>query len=380
MAIEGPLKELGIHDVFQLLDLSKKTGVLRVTSQLRRNQGAVWLQSGSVIYAEIRSNPHPLGELLVRSGKVAEADLRQARTQQEHGDSRKIGEILISVGAITAGELERQVRFQVEEVIFEMMSWHEGYFSFEEDDQSVPGDASTRIRTEALLMEGARRIDEWSRMERKIPHVGVVPALTAAVAGEEGELDLLPTEWELLAMIDGLRDVRGIAKSLSKSEFDVARTIFGMESAGIVTILARRSSSHPVIIEEDTTDQRIAEAEGALRERDLEGARSVIEMALSDQPHDARLLLTMGRVHLAAERAEDAEETLRRALRLDSSMALGHRLLGDALARQGRLKEASAWWGHWLQLNEETDAEDATTEHVQSAIKAAQTLDAFLKA
>ena len=32
MAIEGPLRELGIHDVFQLLDLSRKTGMLRVTS------------------------------------------------------------------------------------------------------------------------------------------------------------------------------------------------------------------------------------------------------------------------------------------------------------------------------------------------------------
>ena len=31
MAIEGPLRELGIHDVFQLLDLNRKTGVLRVT-------------------------------------------------------------------------------------------------------------------------------------------------------------------------------------------------------------------------------------------------------------------------------------------------------------------------------------------------------------
>ena len=36
MAIEGPLKELNIHDVFQLLDLGRKTGVLCVTSELRQ--------------------------------------------------------------------------------------------------------------------------------------------------------------------------------------------------------------------------------------------------------------------------------------------------------------------------------------------------------
>src|SRR5206468_6659509 len=64
MAIEGALRELGIHDVFQLLDLSRKTGVLRVTSEVRHNAGTIHFEDGTVVYAEIRSNPHPLGSLL----------------------------------------------------------------------------------------------------------------------------------------------------------------------------------------------------------------------------------------------------------------------------------------------------------------------------
>ncbi|HEY7568705.1 MAG TPA: DUF4388 domain-containing protein, partial [Gemmatimonadaceae bacterium] len=82
MAIEGPLRELGIHDVFQLLDLSRKTGRLRVTSLLRDNEGAVYFDSGRVVAALIRSNPHPLGTLLMRAGKVAEGDLARARAMQ----------------------------------------------------------------------------------------------------------------------------------------------------------------------------------------------------------------------------------------------------------------------------------------------------------
>ena len=53
MAIEGPLRELGIHDVFQLLDLSRKTGVLRVSSELRHNAGSVYFHDGAVIFATI---------------------------------------------------------------------------------------------------------------------------------------------------------------------------------------------------------------------------------------------------------------------------------------------------------------------------------------
>ena len=57
MPIEGPLRELGIYDVFQLLDLSRKTGVLRVSSELRDDEGMVYFESGRVVHATIRSRP-----------------------------------------------------------------------------------------------------------------------------------------------------------------------------------------------------------------------------------------------------------------------------------------------------------------------------------
>jgi hypothetical protein len=112
MAIEGPLKELRIHDVFQLLDLSRKTGILRVTSDLRSNEGKVWFEAGAILFAQLRNNPHPLGEMLMRAGKISEADLQRARDMQQQGDKRPIGEILVKIGAITNKELDRQVRFQ----------------------------------------------------------------------------------------------------------------------------------------------------------------------------------------------------------------------------------------------------------------------------
>src|SRR2546428_155746 len=198
MAIEGPLRELGIHDVFQLLDLSRKTGVLRVTSEVRHNAGTIHFEDGTVVYAEIRSNPHPLGSLLLRTGKSAEADLERARDmQQRQGDKRRLGEILVALGAITPRELERQLRFQVEEVIFEVMSWREGYFSFVEGPLlDVPPAATVRIPTEALLMEGARRIDEWSRIESRIPHLGVIAAPAPPPSDGGGELGPLPPQWE----------------------------------------------------------------------------------------------------------------------------------------------------------------------------------------
>src|SRR6266436_238551 len=239
MAIEGPLRELGIHDVFQLLDLSRKTGTLRVTSELRHNEGKIYFDNGVVVSAEIRSNPHPLGALLLRTGKITEADLERARDmQQRQGDKRRLGEILVALGVITKREVERQVRFQIEEVVFEVMSWNEGYFSFAEQVESkVPTELTVRIPVEALLMEGARRIDEWSRIENRIPHVGVVPLLAPPPEGRGGGLDLLPPEWGVLALIDGDRSLRGLATALVRSYPDAAKTLLGLGRACVIGLL-----------------------------------------------------------------------------------------------------------------------------------------------
>ena len=204
MAIEGPLRELGIHDVFQLLDLSRKTGVLRVSSELREDEGLVYFDAGRVVQASIRSKPAPP----------------------------------LDGGSMSRREVERLLRLQVESVVFELMSWQEGFFSFEEQPRErLPRDSRISVSTESLLMEGARRIDEWSRIAEVIPNVDVVPQF-APVEGEQGGtmLDLLPHEWQVLTMIDGERDLRDIAASLGRDEFEIAKIAYGLTTTGVLEV------------------------------------------------------------------------------------------------------------------------------------------------
>jgi tetratricopeptide (TPR) repeat protein len=376
MPIEGPLRELGIHDVFQLLELSRKTGILRVTSDLRHNVGTVYFENGTVVFAEIKSNPHPLGAILLRTGKITESDLERARDmQQRQGDPRRIGQILVSLGAITQRELQRQIRFQIEEVVFELMSWNEGYFSFNEGATSEhSADSTVRIPVEALLMEGARRIDEWSRIEKHIPHVGVVPSFAPAADSPDGALDLLPPEWEVLALVDGQRDVRAIAAAMGRSEFEVAKTLFGLESAGLVAILDPGAAPRPRTTSSDDLAELGARAEDALRAKDVEGARAAAEQAVQQFPHAATAHLLLGRSHLAAARAPEAVEELRRAVRLDPLLAPAYRFLGYALVQNGRFSEALEQWDQWERLAPRVEGEAEMAEEVRRARTAAQVL------
>ena len=252
MAIEGPLRELGIHDVFQLLDLSRKTGTLVVTSALRDNEGVVLFEKGKVISASIRSNPHRLGDLLVRSGRLTDADLARVREAQQAGDARRFGEILVALALVTAREIERQMRLQVEAVVFELMSWSEGHFRFDEGmSEEALRDASTPLSTESLLMEGARRIDEWSRIADRIPSLSVIPDFSPGDADHQALIDLLPQEWKVLSSIDGRADLRAIAAVTATSEFDVARIVYGMLSTGVVLLRQPSKAEAPAPLPRD---------------------------------------------------------------------------------------------------------------------------------
>jgi len=382
MAIEGPLRELGLHDVFQLLDLSRKTGVLRISSQLRSNDGTVYFDHGAVVYAEIRSNPHRLGDVLLRAGKITEADVERARAQQEkEGHRRRLGRILVEVGAVTERELARQVESHIEESVFELMSWREGFFSFAEGAlDGLPSDVAVRIPVEKLLMEGARRIDEWSRIEVHLPHLGVVPAL-AESGSSDGmyHLHLLPEEWEVLAQVDGERDVRQIAASVARPEFETAKTLFGLVATGVISVADPAPARMRLSAAGDDVGALLAAAEARIDAGELEPARSAALAAISLRPHEPRAHLLLGRVHLGQGRWTEAVDECRRALRLDAQLADGHRWFGYALAATGKHREARESFGCWEDLAAQA-ASPAAREAVAEAKAASAILERQLEA
>ena len=237
MAIKGPLQDIGIHDVFQLLDLARKSGRLTVRSPARDNEGRVYFDKGAVVHATMRDNPHTLGALLKKAGKVSERELEAASTAQSEGDTRLLGEILVAHGAVTRRDVDRYMRMQIESVVFDLFSWNEGTFSFADGtDDDVKMDAAVRVSIESLLMEGARRIDEWSRMKDRIPSADVIPILAEPRDESDSYIDLHPAEWEVLALIDGDHSLRDIASELAVSEFEVAKTVYGMLSTELIEV------------------------------------------------------------------------------------------------------------------------------------------------
>ena len=340
MALEGPLKELHIQDVFQLLDLGRKSGVLRVTSELRQTAGTVCFDRGGVVSAALGNESDPIGARLVRVGKITGEQLDRARGTQKAGDGRRLGDILVALGAIGRRELDRQLKAQVEEAVFELLSWTEGYFRFEEGSPCQAAvESPVRFPTEALLMEAARRLDEWSRIGSKVSHMGLVPRLPPPDHSTVEQLDLVPFEWEVLAAVDGQRDLHALAHVLGRSEFEVARTVYGLTTAGVVVLDdPRRPGAEP------------------------------------EPGRDLAALLVPAREAMAQGQYDVAAGALDEVLREDPLMPEARRLLGVCLAAQGRFSHALDSWATWGRLGPRSPGEEAEASSVERMRRAVETL------
>jgi hypothetical protein len=345
MAIEGPLSELGIQDVLQLLDLARKTGVLTIRSDRLNDEAIVHLTRGAIVFAVRRRSTRRLGQLLIRAGRLTQRELDRALEIQSSDPTRRLAEILLEMGSVREEELERQLRFQMEETIYEVMPWNEGYFRFEERGVLAEQRLLARVRVESLLMEGARRIDEWTRLESKVRSPEAVPMLAPHNEREMGPLELRADEWEVLAEVDGERDIRQIAADLGRSAFDVAKTIYGLVSTGVLEVTKPHGR-----LPELELQKAIASVEEMLRAGRLEDAQKLATQLETAYEERAELAVLSGRVLLAQNRMRAATESFSRAVSLDPLSAEAHYLLGFAAVRTGELDAATTAWQTFLRL------------------------------
>ena len=351
MAIEGPLRELGIHDVFQLLDLSRKTGALRVTSELRDDEGYVLFEGGKVIHASVQSNPTSIERILRQAGKLSNADMAAALAVDAPA-GLGLGDRLVQAGVVSQKEMERHLHQAIESVVFELMSWREGFFSFEECSVSdVPIDARIRISTESLLMEGARRIDEWSRIADKVPSLSAIPELAPVEGDRASVLDLLPHEWEVLMMIDATADLRSIAGSLGRSEFEIAKIAYGLVTTGVVVLRQPDRPSMPNLHAIRGNESAIERAWACVAAGKPEEALTAARAALSLNAGSSEAHRVAARALMQLKRYPDAVEVLRRAVQADPLTPVVHLDLGFAAVRVGDFGNARASWEHFLRLS-----------------------------
>ncbi len=342
MAIKGSLREASLPDVLQLLSMGQKTGCLSVAD--RNNFGYVYFERGYITYASIVNRRDRLGDILVKGGLITPEQLQAAIERQSRERDKRLGELLVAMGSISRPDLERYMRVQIEEAVYYLFTWMSGSFSFEPDVQPEEQDFLVRITPESLLLEGARRVDEWSLIEKKIPSFDLIFVVDRPRLSASG-VSLTAEQQRLLPLLDGQRDVARLIDDSGLLEFDVGKALFGLITAGFAHRLGKTQAEEaPVGSDARVEEHRnlgLAFYKTAMYDEASREFRRVVDLRGSD----AQAHFYLGLVALRQARWGDAVDALRLAAEKGSGRPEVLHDLGVALEALGRLAEAEAAYG-----------------------------------
>jgi tetratricopeptide (TPR) repeat protein len=341
MAIKGSLKEASLPDVIQLLFLGRRTGCLALADQ--HNFGTIYLDEGQIIYASIVNRRDRLGDILLRSGRITQEQLENAIKAQKDDREHKLGEILVGLNVLSRAELENYMRIQIEEAVYYLFTWTSGTFNFEAGVRPEREDFLVRISPEAMLLEGARRVDEWSLIEKKVPSFDLIFSVDQQHISQSAPT-LSAEQQRLLPLIDGTRDVQRLIDESDLVEFEVGKALFGLITAGFAHRVGTSAAVAPKVNDSRVDEHRnlgIAFYKAGMLDEGLREFRRVTDL----RPSDSSAPLFLGLIAIRQARWEDAALALRQAADSGVPKPAALHNLGFALEQLGRLDEAEAAYG-----------------------------------
>jgi hypothetical protein len=260
MALEGTLKDFSLADIFQLIGLQRKTGVL--TLRGKDDTVTVTFLDGKVVAADSLNKrlENRLGNVLVKIGTLTQEQLDKALEIQKE-TLQRLGFILIHYKIISQEALRSALQQQILNIIYRLFRWNDGEYHFsqettiEYDQENV-----VPITAESILMEGARMIDEWPIIEKRIRSYEMVfrkkpmtQEIVVVSADDADEVDfdesttrkrkkspdgttikISEQENSVFLKVNGKNTVGDIVETSAMSEFDTCKALYELVTRDLI--------------------------------------------------------------------------------------------------------------------------------------------------
>jgi tetratricopeptide (TPR) repeat protein len=270
-----------------------------------------------------------------------------------------------------------------ENSVYTLFTWTSGTFNFEPGVEPEDGAERVSVDPQSLLLEGARRVDEWSLIEKKIPSFDVVFSLDRPRLMMNRD-PLSPEQEALLPIIDGHRDINGLIRDSGLGEFEAGKALYGLLNASFLLPVGRKRTTPTLPRNASPTERRelasalyragmhdealrefralVEEAADpvasfhvgliALRQKEWAGAVNAFMTAAPNAPSKISLLHNLALAYEQLGQLEKAKLVIERALGAGGSAdpliqlqaAIVSMRLGDFQAAKVRLSESRGLW------------------------------------
>ncbi len=245
MGFAGNLRTLSLPEVVQTLARIQATGILRLAAdEGHRN---IVFNQGAIIGVDFKagSERQALLQRMIMQNKI---DATAAAAISATGSESKIVRTLIEQGLVTDEEVNEARQRQAEEELISLCTWEAADFVFHDASPEEPEAAELvdrfsklglTINSGSLLMEAARRIDEWSRLKERLPDGQMV---FGVANGQDEGLAKATAEYPAVAvvpLIDAVRTIDDIVEAAVVTRLEVYQVLVDLLDQKIVCQLSR---------------------------------------------------------------------------------------------------------------------------------------------
>jgi tetratricopeptide (TPR) repeat protein len=342
MTIQSSIRELGLFDLFQVLHLNRKTGRLLISGTPDNREAQVLFNEGAVCFAAIHDRaPKSICTLLVEWGVLDERTCLKVEKEMQRYDN--LLECLEEEKIAPRNHVEHFLSSRVRECVYEIFKWEGGEYSFIEEQLDPARETFITLNTENLILEGARRIDEWSNIESKVPSEHSVFRICSENQDNQG-MNLKPKEWEILSLIDGRRSVSEINDAVGEELFTTSKLIYGLVVMSVIELVEEATENSPGTVKQRHVQDLLRGGREYYEKLNLEKAAAEFEKAVQLDPDCFEALRMLGEIYYKLDRLSEALVYLRkaRAARPDNQKTMF--IKGYLHARLGEVEQAIEEW------------------------------------
>jgi hypothetical protein len=196
----------------------------------------ITIDQGALKSAFSNSLSERLGEVMVSLGAITRDQL--ARCVLQATESKRFGEIALDQGYIDRQKLFAMLQAQAERIFQNALLVAGGRYTFtisaEEDDAPV---MTLHMPIQNLLLESVQRIDEMALFRERIPSSAMCPVITEAAGRKTLSESLRP----VAQLADGTQSIVDIARMLHLGEFEVTKIVMQLLQIGFVELRDRQT-------------------------------------------------------------------------------------------------------------------------------------------
>jgi len=197
---------------------------------------------GRFLIEEGLLGPAEIDELLRRrEGDPAPGASRPPQSSSRPPPRPLLGDVLVQSGRVTEAQLKEALSRQASELIYEVLRWRHGRFELRQQPPPAQAErARLGLPVASVIMEGFRRVDEWRVVEASLGSFDSVLQRDPMVIQGLATDGLARAERVVLDTIDGERTIREVVAASHLSSFDACRILGQFVEARVVR---RRASA-----------------------------------------------------------------------------------------------------------------------------------------